>query len=223
MRSIGPSGDFLGEDSIAEIIYRMQNLNLGDKSSKQEQNALVLYRGDGAVVPYESKKRKPRPKVDLDDETTRIWNLLMGKGEKEGAEEMDKKKEKWWEEERRVFRGRADSFIARMHLVQGEDPNTLNSIFIHIACLNWNLRHQLKLYPEITIIKLLGNNIKIAYRKTEYHQQFGQHIYYDTQKTMCCVQNLKTFISKPWQRIFIMHLVKNKCAFMVIVKWFMCL
>ncbi|KAL1201445.1 Transcriptional activator DEMETER [Cardamine amara subsp. amara] len=112
--------EFLCQDFIAEIIYRMQNLNLGDKSREQEQNALVLYIGDGAVVPYESKKRKPRPKVDLDDETNRIWNLLMGKGANEGDAEMDKTKEKWWEEERRVFRGRADSFIARMHLVQGD-------------------------------------------------------------------------------------------------------
>ncbi|KAF8114824.1 hypothetical protein N665_0033s0015 [Sinapis alba] len=116
----GQSGELLREDCIAEIIYRLQNLYLGDERREQEQNALVLYRGDGAVVPYEIKKRKPRPKVDLDDETTRIWNLLMGKGEKEGHEEMNKKKEKWWEEERNVFRGRADSFIARMHLVQGD-------------------------------------------------------------------------------------------------------
>ncbi|EOA19778.1 hypothetical protein CARUB_v10000024mg [Capsella rubella] len=119
-KSIPDTGELLCEDSITEIIYRMQNLTLGENSRAKEQNALVLYRGDGAVVPYESKKRKPRPKVDLDDETTRIWNLLMGNGEKEGDEEMDKKKEKWWEEERRVFRGRADSFIARMHLVQGD-------------------------------------------------------------------------------------------------------
>ncbi|VVB13220.1 unnamed protein product [Arabis nemorensis] len=116
----GPSGEFLYQDSMAEIVFRLQNLNLGDRTREQDQNALVLYKGDGAVVPYEIKKRKPRPKVDLDDETTRIWNLLMGKGEKEADEDMDKKKEKWWEEERRVFRGRADSFIARMHLVQGD-------------------------------------------------------------------------------------------------------
>lgn len=122
MRCTGQSGELLREDCIAEIIYRLQNLYLGDERREQEQNALVLYRGDGAVVPYEIKKRKPRPKVDLDDETTRIWNLLMGKGEKEGHEEMNKKKEKWWEEERNVFRGRADSFIARMHLVQGTYP-----------------------------------------------------------------------------------------------------
>ncbi|KAL0886584.1 hypothetical protein Bca101_010567 [Brassica carinata] len=116
----GQSGELRREDYIAEIIYRLQNLYLGDESREQEQNALALYRGDGAVVPYETKKKKPRPKVDLDDETTRIWNLLMGKEEKEGDEEMNKKKEKWWEEERNVFRGRADSFIARMHLVQGD-------------------------------------------------------------------------------------------------------
>lgn len=116
----GQSGELLREDCIAEIIYRLQNLYIGEESREQEQNALVVYRGDGAVVPYEAKKKKPRPKVDLDDETTRIWNLLMGKEEKEGDEEMNKKKEKWWEEERNVFRGRADSFIARMHLVQGD-------------------------------------------------------------------------------------------------------
>lgn len=114
---------------MAEIVFRLQNLNLGDRTREQDQNALVLFRGDGAVVPYEIKKRKPRPKVDLDDETTRIWNLLMGKGEKEGDEDMDKKKEKWWEEERRVFRGRADSFIARMHLVQGEVPWHSSTLF----------------------------------------------------------------------------------------------
>lgn len=118
----GQSGELLREDCIAEIIYRLQNLYIGDESRKQEQNALVPYKGDGAVVPYEAKTKKPRPKVDLDDETTRIWNLLMGKEGKEGEEEMNKKKEKWWEEERNVFRGRADSFIARMHLVQGEYP-----------------------------------------------------------------------------------------------------
>ncbi|XP_010543600.1 PREDICTED: transcriptional activator DEMETER isoform X2 [Tarenaya hassleriana] len=117
----GPSGELLYKDPVEDIIYRLLNLSLGSKTRDQkEQNALVLYRGDGAVIPYEVKKRKPRPKVDLDEETTRIWNLLMEKGESEGDQEMDKEKEKWWEEERRVFRGRADSFIARMHLVQGD-------------------------------------------------------------------------------------------------------
>lgn len=105
--------------SIDEIIYLLSGLQING----QEQNALVPYKGDNRIVPYEEfdpiKKRKARPKVDLDPETDRIWKLLMGKEGSEGTESTDKDKEKWWEEERRVFRGRADSFIARMHLVQG--------------------------------------------------------------------------------------------------------
>ncbi|RVW60585.1 Transcriptional activator DEMETER [Vitis vinifera] len=77
-----------------------------------------LIQGDGAIIPYEIKKRKPRPKVDLDLETERVWKLLMGAEQDVG--DSDERKAKWWEEEREVFRGRADSFIARMHLVQGD-------------------------------------------------------------------------------------------------------
>lgn len=96
----------------------MEQLHINDNG-----NALVPYKGVGAVVPYEEfdlvKKKHLRPRVDLDPETNRLWNLLMGKEGCESAETMDTDKQKWWEEERRVFRGRVDSFIARMHLVQG--------------------------------------------------------------------------------------------------------
>ncbi|XWS75275.1 hypothetical protein CRYUN_Cryun01aG0072300 [Craigia yunnanensis] len=111
---------------IEEIINKFKGLTLDERNKKAKaevQNALVVYKGAGTVVPYEGfefiKKRKSRPKVDLDPETNRIWNLLMGK-EGEDLEGTDKEKEKWWEEERRVFHGRVDSFIARMHLVQGD-------------------------------------------------------------------------------------------------------
>ncbi|XP_031264361.1 transcriptional activator DEMETER [Pistacia vera] len=128
-----------------EIIHKFKGLSLNGASShvpEQVQNAIVPYKQDGTIVPYKQdgtivpykqdgtivpyegfdfmKKRKPRPKVDLDPETNRIWNLLMGKEGSEGLEGMDKEKEKWWEEERKVFQGRAESFIARMHLVQGD-------------------------------------------------------------------------------------------------------
>lgn len=113
--------------SIDEIMYRFKSLSLRESSielQKQEQNALVLYKGNGVVL-YDAfeyiKKRTPRPKVDLDPETNRIWNLLMGKGGN-GLEETNEEKEKWWENERKVFHGRVDSFIARMHLVQGTLP-----------------------------------------------------------------------------------------------------
>ncbi|XP_035844947.1 DNA glycosylase/AP lyase ROS1 isoform X2 [Helianthus annuus] len=105
--------------SLIEDITRMLE---GLCIYEEKRNALVPYRGDNnAIIPFEPvRKRKPRPKVDLDPETDRLWRLLMGNEGSEAAEAMDKDKEKWWEEERRVFRGRADSFIARMHLVQGD-------------------------------------------------------------------------------------------------------
>ncbi|KAJ6812691.1 protein ROS1-like isoform X1 [Iris pallida] len=42
----------------------------------------------------------------------------MGKESGDGETGVDK--EKWWEEERRVYRGRVDSFISRMHSIQGD-------------------------------------------------------------------------------------------------------
>ncbi|KVI09651.1 DNA glycosylase [Cynara cardunculus var. scolymus] len=108
------------ELSVDDITYRLEGLHIYD-GNKKEQHELVLYRGSNALIPFEPiKKRIPRPKVDLDPETDRLWRLLMGKEGSEGAETLENGKEKWWEEERRVFRGRADSFIARMHLVQGD-------------------------------------------------------------------------------------------------------
>ncbi|KAI3758235.1 hypothetical protein L6452_05788 [Arctium lappa] len=105
---------------VEDITFMLEGLSIYDNNEKR-QNALVPYRGNNAIIPFEPiKKRKPRPKVDLDPETDRLWRLLMGKEGSETTETLDKDKEKWWEDERRVFRGRADSFIARMHLVQGD-------------------------------------------------------------------------------------------------------
>ncbi|XWS56333.1 hypothetical protein CRYUN_Cryun09bG0076900 [Craigia yunnanensis] len=122
----GPSAKRVYLIPVEEIINKFKGLTLDERNNKAKaevQNALVVYKGAGTVVPYEGfefiKKRKLRPKVDLDPETNRIWNLLMGK-EGEHIEGTDKEKEKWWEEERRVFHGRVDSFIARMYLVQGD-------------------------------------------------------------------------------------------------------
>lgn len=110
----------------------MNDPNLGESniSETEGQKALVPYNGDRSVVLYQEfelvKKHKPRPKVDLDPETEKTWKLLMGKGGSEGLEETNHEKEKWWEEERNVFHGRVDSFIARMHLIQGKIPHTQN-------------------------------------------------------------------------------------------------
>ncbi|CAN0879930.1 DNA glycosylase/AP lyase ROS1 [Linum grandiflorum] len=91
---------------------------------KQKQNAMVLYRGDNnsMMVPYDGpmKRRRPRAKVDLDQETVRVFNLLLKNIDSEGVDGTDEQNARYWEEQRSIFRGRTDSFIARMHLVQGD-------------------------------------------------------------------------------------------------------
>ncbi|KZV55298.1 transcriptional activator DEMETER [Dorcoceras hygrometricum] len=113
--------------SVDYIIDRMKGLNIntsGKEIGQEERRAIVPYRGEGAIVSSGAfdliKKRRPRPKVDLDPETNRLWNLLMGKEGSESADTMEDDKQQWWEKERLVLRNRADSFIARMHLVQGD-------------------------------------------------------------------------------------------------------
>ncbi|XVF76277.1 hypothetical protein PTKIN_Ptkin13bG0253300 [Pterospermum kingtungense] len=102
------------------IEYQEQNALVPYNMRYHQDNALVLYR-DGIIVPFvPAKKRRPRAKVDLDEETNRVWNLLLENINSEGIDGTNEEKAKWWEEERRVFHGRADSFIARMHLVQGD-------------------------------------------------------------------------------------------------------
>ncbi|XP_031281232.1 transcriptional activator DEMETER-like [Pistacia vera] len=127
--------------SIDELTEQLEKLDINRESSNidhqeqnalvpysmryQEQNALVIYNRDGTVVPFHGsfelvKKRRPRPKVDLDEETNRVWKLLLENINSQGIDGTDEENTKWWEEERRVFHGRVDSFIARMHLVQGD-------------------------------------------------------------------------------------------------------
>ncbi|KAI3989829.1 hypothetical protein MKX01_040799 [Papaver californicum] len=114
--------------SMDEIINKIDRLNINDVRTDvmaPEQYALVPFGGGGQMVPYEGlfnaiKKKQLRPKVNLDAETDRVWKLLMGIENNDGVEGTTQDKEKWWEEERKVFRGRADSFIARMHLIQGD-------------------------------------------------------------------------------------------------------
>ncbi|GER45392.1 repressor of silencing 1 [Striga asiatica] len=100
-----------------------RNAFIAYHSHYQEQRALVPFQRSGALIPFdgsfdEVRRRRPRPKVNLDDETTRVWKLLLENINSEGIDGTDEEKTKWWEEERRVFNGRAESFIARMHLVQ---------------------------------------------------------------------------------------------------------
>uniref|UniRef100_A0A0D9Y1A0 HhH-GPD domain-containing protein n=1 Tax=Leersia perrieri TaxID=77586 RepID=A0A0D9Y1A0_9ORYZ len=113
-------------DPLDLIIQKIKVLDINkseEPGTADPHGALVPYNGEfGPIVPFEgkSKRKRPRAKVDLDPVTALMWKLLMGPDMSDGAEGMDKDKEKWLDEERKIFQGRVDSFIARMHLVQGD-------------------------------------------------------------------------------------------------------
>ncbi|KQJ86995.1 uncharacterized protein LOC100841571 isoform X1 [Brachypodium distachyon] len=113
-------------DPLDLIIQKIKVLDINksdDTGAVELHSALVPYKGEvGAVVPYEGKvkRKRARAKVSLDPVTALMWKLLMEPDMVDGSEEMDKDKEKWLDEERKIFQGRVDSFIARMHLVQGD-------------------------------------------------------------------------------------------------------
>ncbi|KAJ1263278.1 hypothetical protein BS78_09G171100 [Paspalum vaginatum] len=113
-------------DPVEVIIQKIKLLSINRSDeivAEVPKNALVPYEGEfGALVAFEgkAKKSRSRAKVNIDPVTAMMWNLLMGPDMGDDAEGLDKDKEKWLDEERRVFRGRVDSFIARMHLVQGD-------------------------------------------------------------------------------------------------------
>ncbi|XP_062223299.1 protein ROS1A-like [Phragmites australis] len=120
-QATAPSVDLL--DGIIQKIKLLSINRPEEIAAEVPKNALVPYEGKfGALVAFEGKVKKSRlrAKVNIDPVTTLMWNLLMGPDMGDGAEGLDKDKEKWLDEERRVFRGRVDSFIARMHLVQGD-------------------------------------------------------------------------------------------------------
>ncbi|TQE10534.1 hypothetical protein C1H46_003872 [Malus baccata] len=66
----------------------------------------------------------------------------MGKEGSGGIKGNDKKKEKYWEEERKVFQGRVESFIARMHLVQGTITYIL---FLNCIVMNYHVAYVKKI------------------------------------------------------------------------------
>ncbi|KAG8387537.1 hypothetical protein BUALT_Bualt02G0031400 [Buddleja alternifolia] len=117
------------DDAFTEALInfackRMECLNIDDKFNQLVVRDII---GQNALVPSKgkfdlSKPRKPQAKVDLDSETIRVWNLLMENSGSENTEheQEDIDKAKYWEEQREIFRGRVDSFIARMHLIQGD-------------------------------------------------------------------------------------------------------
>ncbi|KAF5781283.1 putative uracil-DNA glycosylase [Helianthus annuus] len=105
---------------VEHLIGKIASLDINDQCKElvvRDQNV------SGTLVkihPPKKRKTDPKAKVDLDNETLRVWKLLMENDGSEPVEETDKDKEEWWDTQRNIFRGRVDSFIAKMHLIQGD-------------------------------------------------------------------------------------------------------
>ncbi|XP_055962269.1 transcriptional activator DEMETER-like [Mercurialis annua] len=100
----------------------------GSNRRRIESNAIVPYRKShsaksrdvGAIVPYQSPKRKLKALVLLDDETLRQYNLVMKIDDGVGEKQEDEERQKKWEEERTIFLARIKSFSSKMHLILGD-------------------------------------------------------------------------------------------------------
>ncbi|KAL2536159.1 protein ROS1-like [Forsythia ovata] len=103
------------------VIERLERLHISNecnqlvKRDKKTHSELIPY--NGKLDPLKRRKPPP-PKVDFDRETMIICNLLMENDGSEVREEVDKDNAKS-RKEREMFCGRTDTFIARMHAIQG--------------------------------------------------------------------------------------------------------
>lgn len=103
--------------------------NANHQISKKDENDIVrmlkrLTIKDGyenALVLYAPKDDKPEVQVDLDPESKKVWELWLRTGNfgDDGDGNMDRDQREWWEQERRIFAGRIDSFNSRMCLILG--------------------------------------------------------------------------------------------------------
>ncbi|CAH1413573.1 unnamed protein product [Lactuca virosa] len=84
-----------------------------------DNRALVKTKPKKEKEKEKEKEKKILAKVDLDEESERVWKIVMENDGSQPFEEMDNDKKEWWERQRNIFRGRVDSFIAKMHLIQG--------------------------------------------------------------------------------------------------------
>ncbi|KAH7667133.1 Uracil-DNA glycosylase protein [Dioscorea alata] len=97
------------------------NRNRWKKSITNWQNAFVPYDEATAMVPYKRQPNRDRLVVAFDPRNRWLWNCFASKEHipdtDTGAFSDDTKR--WWENERRVFQGRAESFLAKIRLIQG--------------------------------------------------------------------------------------------------------
>ncbi|KAH6834504.1 HhH-GPD base excision DNA repair family protein [Perilla frutescens var. hirtella] len=112
----------LTEAMVDYAVQKMASLRIDDKVSKQ----LVVRDSNkfGAIVSSKKKKIDPsknhKVMVDLDPETMRIWDLLMGPNWSESTEAEGVDDVEYIKGERKLFRQKVDKFLACMRVYQGD-------------------------------------------------------------------------------------------------------
>ncbi|KAL5081871.1 hypothetical protein RYX36_010292 [Vicia faba] len=90
-------------------------LNTLKKKGHRKINKLDVQKKSGELVIY--KPRSSRVDVDLDEETLRVWNLLVAE---RGHEEKDEQKRIHWENIRKLYQNVVQSFLDQMQDTQGD-------------------------------------------------------------------------------------------------------
>ncbi|RYR43014.1 hypothetical protein Ahy_A08g039443 [Arachis hypogaea] len=110
---------------MKSLIRRIRSLKRMKKSrkTKGKNDQLVLYEeglgGDRMLVPYKGhdpNNKKLRVEVALDEETLRVWNLIM---DGKTHEDSDDLKQQQWERERFAYKCKVGVFMIKMHELQG--------------------------------------------------------------------------------------------------------
>jgi hypothetical protein len=86
------------------------------KQKHPKANKVVVRKKPGEVVLYQ--KKLSRVDVILDEETLRVWNLLLAeRGHNENNQSDEQKR--YWNETRDFYKKRFDMFLCRMRMIQG--------------------------------------------------------------------------------------------------------
>lgn len=105
--------------SLEQNLNHDVNKNGRQKSINNHQGALVPYTGVGAMVPYKRQPNRYRLVVALDPKNTWLWNCFACNEQLPEDGTFDYETKTWWENERRIFQGHAESFLAKIRLIQG--------------------------------------------------------------------------------------------------------
>ncbi|KAK6117969.1 hypothetical protein DH2020_048284 [Rehmannia glutinosa] len=119
---------FISDDAFMEALVDFVSQSIKGLHIDDKFNQLVvrdsLFNSKEKLDSNEKLDPSKKPKVDLDPETIRVWNLLMekesGKSGNEDTDKEDDEKAKYWKKERELFEGRMDELIACLHLIQGD-------------------------------------------------------------------------------------------------------